>query len=229
MVTTLNVSANSLEPDLLIHDVRAVELISRQCEHPDWERFLIQNNALARAHDSAINEVYDAVSAVLHDPMLLLPGAAEFRGQISYNDLTSQHIMLDRGAALALVPKLLDLMPDHNLNARRLREVARRTQSVHDVNDWITELVADYQVRIARVARLRNGLTHGGAAEMDAARTVRHFISGEARLAASVALQAVVRGESIKEAFAERRKINKSWRQAITVAETVHDAFFDPL
>ena len=38
VVTTLNVSANSLEPDLLIHDVRAVELISRQYEHPDWER-----------------------------------------------------------------------------------------------------------------------------------------------------------------------------------------------
>jgi hypothetical protein len=228
VVTTLNLSANSLEPDLLTHDVRALELISRQCEQPDWEGFLIQNNATAHAHDRALNEVYDTVSSVLHDPMLLIPDAAEFRAQIYYRDEKSQRMMLDRGAALALIAKLVNLVPDHNMNARKLRDVARRTQSVHDVGNWVSELMAEYRVKIARVARLRNGLTHGGAAEMEAARTVRHFISGEARLAASLALQAVVRGQPIKEAFAERRKINRAWRQTITSAETVHNAFFDP-
>jgi hypothetical protein len=150
VVTTLNLSANSLEPDLLTHDVRALELISRQCEQPDWEGFLIQNNATAHAHDRALNEVYDTVSSVLHDPMLLIPDAAEFRAQIYYRDEKSQRMMLDRGAALALIAKLVNLVPDHNMNARKLRDVARRTQSVHDVGNWVSELMAEYRVKIAR-------------------------------------------------------------------------------
>jgi hypothetical protein len=72
----------------------------------------------------------------------------------------------------------------HRPSGRRLREVARRTRSVDDLGAWIDELMADYRTRINRAVRFRNGIIHGGVAQIEVARTVRYLINSQARLAA---------------------------------------------
>jgi hypothetical protein len=99
---------------------------------------------------------------------------------------------MDLQAALELVSQLVADLPQHHADARRLKEMARRTQSVTHLKAWIDELVADYKIKIDRAARFRNGLTHGGAAVLEVAATIRLLVNRQARLTARTALEAVL-------------------------------------
>jgi hypothetical protein len=92
-------------------------------------------------------------------------------------------------AALELVSQLVADLPQHHADARRLKEMARPTQSVTHLKAWIDELVADYKIKIDRAARFRNGLTNCGAAALEVAATIR-LCQRAARLTARTALPA---------------------------------------
>lgn len=72
--------------------------------------------------------------------------------------------LFKRKAALDLVPQLLPRLPTHHQTSRRLREVARHRQDLEHLAAWIDGLAADNKVNLDRAERVRNGLTHGGAA-----------------------------------------------------------------
>jgi hypothetical protein len=224
VVTTLNISAKSADPDLLMHDIRAIHWIRMECEEPDWAKFLKDNNAIVYAYNRVLNDVYDAVSDVLHDPTLLIPGSSELRAEIYYHDKQMNGMVLDRAAALDLVPQLVSIAADHNMAVRRLREVARRTESLREVRAWVQDLLAEYRGKIARVARLRNALAHDGAVQPEVARTVKHFINQEVRMIAWLALKAILENQPVRETFAERRGANKAWLKAIDSASSIRDA-----
>jgi hypothetical protein len=115
----------------------------------------------------------------------------------------------------------------HHQAARRLRGVARRTQDVAHLQEWVDQLTAHYRIKIDRAARLRNGLIHGVAASLDAASTIRLLVKGEARVIAKSTLEAILEGKPIKQAFDGYRSRNREWKRRILTAKDITDALFD--
>jgi hypothetical protein len=83
-----------------------------------------------------------------------------------------------------------------------------------------------YKIKIDRAARLRKGLTDGGAASLDAASTIRLLVNGEAQVLAKSTLEAILAGKPVKQAFDGYRSGNKEWKKRILKARDVTDALF---
>lgn len=223
-------SSRSDEPADITQDVRVLEIVARLCEVPDWTGFAVRYNAVTWAYNQVLDTIYGAVQGVVDDLVLLNAGLLEAREE--YNRQLVRHeswrrITVDLGAALELIPVLSVAVPVHHAASRRLRTVAARTASVESLARWVDELVLSYRAKIARAARYRNGLTHGGVADEQVARTVRHFTNDQARTAVAAALRASMEGQLVKSAYSDRRKAGKVWRAKIDGSVTVHDALFD--
>ena len=136
-------------------------------------------------------------------------------------------VLMNRKAALDLIPQLVPDLPIHHHAARRLREVERRTQDLAHLQEWVNELTAQYKIKVDRAARLRNGLIHGGAASLDAASTIRLLVNGEAQVLAKSTLEAILEGKPIKQTFDGYRTRNREWKRRILEARDVADALFD--
>jgi uncharacterized protein YutE (UPF0331/DUF86 family) len=137
----------------------------------------------------AVTEIYRAVAVVVD--AFVFENPHELRQRIR-EDPPDGRVRMDLQAALELVSQLVADLPQHDADARRLKEMARPTQSVTHLKAWIDELVADYKIKIDRAARFRNGLTHGGAAVLEVAATIRLLVNRRARLPARTALEAVL-------------------------------------
>lgn len=201
---------------------------------PDWTGFAFAYNSVTWAYSHVLDAIYGAVQDVLDDLVLLNAGLLEARTEYNRRLVRTEtwgRISVDIGAALELIPVLSAVVPVHHAASRRLRSVAVRTASVEALAIWVDELVHNYRAKIARAARYRNGLTHGGAADEEVARSVRSFTNDQARAAVAAALRATMEGQRVKAAFADRRKAAKVWRAKVWRAKirgsaTVHDALF---
>ena len=222
-LSTLNASTRSAEPDMAA-DIRVIEFVTRQNQSPYWPDFLKDNIAVHHARNRAIREIYQSVLGVLDAMVLDNEGDLERRIR---EFLPDGRMLMNRKAALDLIPELMVGLPDHHMAARRLREVARRVQDLAQLKAWIDELAADYRIRISRAARFRNGFTHGGAAAPQVATTVRLLINEQARLAAGTALAALVKGQPVKQTFDLYRAGHREWPRQILAAEDIADALFD--
>jgi hypothetical protein len=223
-VRALNASSQSPDPELLLNDFRVIEFVTRRNNNRDWEGFLKKNVATFRAHNQILDEIYQSVSSVLD--------AFAFSNQQELEDgireqLPGGMVLMNRKAALDLIPQLVPELPTHHGAARRLREVGRRTQDLPHLQEWVNELIAQYKIKVDRAARLRNGLIHGGAASLDAARTIRLLVNGEAQVLAKSTLEAILQGRPIKQAFDGYRTGNREWKRRILEARNVADALFD--
>jgi hypothetical protein len=223
-VRALNASSQSPDPELLLNDFRVIEFVTRRNNHGDWAGFLKDNLATFRAHNQILDEIYQSVSAVLR--AFYFPDGQELEDRIR-EPLPGGMVLINRKAALDLIPQLIPELPIHHQAARRLRGVVRRTQDPAHLQEWVDQLTAHYRIKIDRAARLRNGLIHGGAASLDAASTIRHLINSEARVIAKSTLEAILKGTPIKQAFDGYRSRNKEWKQRILTAKDITDALFD--
>ena len=223
-INALNASTKSDGFDLFLREVAVVETITKlnQQSPSNWPQFLKLNLAVWQARAHVIDEIYGAVSQVLWN----------FR----YKNITMESIVEDQPnglslfkwkAALDLVPQLAPGLPDHNMAARRLREVACRLQDLNHLDAWVDELVADCRTKINRASRLRNGLSHAGAAPAQVMATVRISFNRYARAVTRTALEAVVAGQPVKRAFDDYRTGNRRWRQHIPSATDICDGIFD--
>ena len=163
-VRALNASSQSPDPELLVNDFRVIEFVTRRNNHGDWVSFLKANLATFRARNQILDEIYQSVSAVLR--AFHFPNGQELEDQIR-EQLPGGMVLIKRKAALDLIPQLVPELPIHHQAARPLRGVARPTQDLDHLQEWVNELAADYTIKINRAARLRNGLIHGGAASLD--------------------------------------------------------------
>jgi hypothetical protein len=227
-VSTLNVAAKASSPDLLTHSVRVVELIRQECEFPSWSDFVSACCAVTGTYNEILRQIWEAVHNVLGDHdmkvMRVIPNTDELHARLRY--YRGGGLVADRGAALQILTELTGILPDHNTNARQLRHLAHRAQDVVQLRQWLADLNAEFVVKLNRVVRFRNGLTHGGTAEEDVARTIRNFFAEHTRFLARQALQAAIENRSVKDEFADLRKNNRAWRARITKAPSVHDALF---
>lgn len=221
-IRTLNAAAKSPEPDLLTQDARVIELIAQQCGQT-WQKFLKDNRAIDWAYNTVLDEVFNSVNAVLDD--FVLPDRNELRRRLIQSDGHRRHI-LNLGAALEILPTLVDRIPLHHTSARRLRTTAYRTETPATLGKWLKELTDDFNRKVDRAARFRNGLTHGQSAQADVAQTVRWFVSHEARTSADIALEAAIERHPIKDEYDQRQSSTQTWNENITKAATVHAALF---
>jgi hypothetical protein len=223
-VRALNASSQSPDPELLVNDFRVIEFVTRRNQSGDWADFLKANLATFRAHNQILDEIYQSVSAVLR--AFPFPNQQEREDQIR-EQLPDGMVVIKLKAALDLIPQLVLELHIHHQAARRLRGVARRTQDLAHLQEWIDQLAADYRIKIDRAARLRNGLIHGGAASLDAASTIRLLVNSEARVIAKSTPEAILEGKPIKQAFDGYRSRNRKWKQRILTAKDITDALFD--
>ena len=223
-VRALNASSKSPDPELLLNDFRVIEFVTRRNNHPDWEKFLKDNLATYRAHNQIIDEIYESVASVLGT--FSFSDRQELEDQIR-EQLPGGMVLTNRKAAIDLIPQLVPELPTYHQAARRLRGVAHRTQDLAHLQEWVDQLTAQYKIKIDRAARLRNGLTHGGAASLDAASTIRHLVNGEAQVLAKSTLEAILAGKPVKQAFDGYRSGNEEWKKRILRARDVPDALFD--
>jgi hypothetical protein len=223
-VRAVNTSSRSPDPELLLNDFRVIEFVTRRNNHGDWAGFLKANLATFRARNQVLDEIYQSVSAVVR--AFPFPDGQELEDRIG-GPLPDGIVLMNRKAALDLIPQLVPRLPAHHQAARRLREVARRTHDLARLRGWFRELTADYEIKIDRAARLRNGLIHGGAASLDAAGTIRLLIRDDARVLARSTLEAILEGNTVKQAFDGYRSRDGDWRRRIRAAKDITDALFD--
>lgn len=218
-VETLNTSGKWNGADLLTAHVRVIEFISRQSRNPPWNDFLFDNGKFIYASNRIHNEIYQAVDEVINTITFRDHDRGELRKRIRTHT-SGNGVRVDIGAALELGPELLASLPAHHASSRRLRELVRRTQGVDDLNKWADDLVGVYKTKVRRLARFRNALTHGAAAKLEIAHTIRKFSHTQASLFARRALKATLEGQTITDAFADLRRRGKTWRQRIRDAKS---------
>jgi hypothetical protein len=127
-VNTLKVSTRSTEPDLLAHDIRVIEFVTRQNQHPYWPDFPQGNVAIFHARNRAVTEIYRAVAVVVDAFVFENPHDLPQRIR---EDPPDGRVRMDLQAALELVSQLVADLPQHHADARRLKKMARRTQKRH--------------------------------------------------------------------------------------------------
>jgi hypothetical protein len=227
-IGALNATTRSGGLDLLTREVTVIETVTRMNgQSPTgWADFLENHMPIFQARHRVTREIYDAVSEVLN--ALYFKDAPHLNIRAILEPLPDGRALFKWKVAFDLVPQLVAEVPEHHMPSRRLREVARRTQDVTHLRDWVDELAADSRTKIRRAARLRNGLSHAGAAPAGVTSTVRLLVNRYARLVAGAALEAVVAGRPVKQAFDGHRTGNKRWRQRIPAAADVSAALFDP-
>lgn len=223
-VRALNAASQSPDLELLLNDFRVIEYVTRRNSRPDWAGFLKDNLATFHAHHQILDEIYQSVSAVLL--AFHFSNRQELQAQIR-EQLPGGGVIINRKAALHLISELLPELPVYHPAARQLRRVACRTQDVAHLDGWVSQLIAEYKVKVDRAERLRNGLIHGGAASLEAAGTIRLLINSDARVIAKAALEAMLEGQAMKQVFDGYRSRNRDWKRRIVTAEDVTDALFD--
>jgi hypothetical protein len=119
-----------------------IEFVTRRNQSGDWADFLKANLATFRAHNQILDEIYQSVSAVLR--AFPFPNQQEREDQIR-EQLPDGMVLIKLKAALDLIPQLVPELPIHHQAARRLRGVARRTQDLANLREWVNELAADYR------------------------------------------------------------------------------------
>jgi hypothetical protein len=85
------------------------------------------------------------------------------------------------------------------------RRRATRGELGRALRTWIDEIEAGYAREVGRARRLRNGLTHSGAGQVELAATVRVLMNNKARNVARLALGAVLADQSIEEGLNDWR------------------------
>lgn len=207
-IGALNLSNKARDPELLTTDFRVIEYVTSQNEDGDWVNFMKNNLATFHARGQIITEIYDATLAVIR--AFIFSDRPDLEHEV-LEHLGGNKVIMNRKAALDLIPYLVARIPTYHHATRRLREVERRTQDVARLRDWVDELTAEYKIKVDRAARLRNGLTHGGPASLEAARTIHVFVSKEVRTIARSTLQAILEGRQIKPVFDGYRLRDRTW------------------
>lgn len=214
----INESSSSEQPDLLLNDVRAIEFVSRQCGYRKWTEFLTEHTSVSHAWNRAVLELFNAVHAVLWDYTLdLTEDRHELLDRIEKRN-PGGTMTRDYAATFDLVGYLLQGAPAYHPTLRRLRDVHRHIQSQATIAAWIEELEVDYHRRVARTRRLRNGMTHSGAAQVELLRTVRILINIKARNLAQLTLEAVLTNQSVAGSVTSWRDEFGTWKSEIATA-----------
>jgi hypothetical protein len=88
--------------------------------------------------------------------------------------------------------------------------------------------VADYKIKIDRAPRFRNGLSHGEAAVLEVAATIRLLVNRQARLTARTGpTKPSWRVNRSRDSFDKDPVDGKQWRRQIPAAMAISDALFD--
>ena len=212
----------SADPTSLLQDVRAIELVASRCS-TGWPTLLIDNFAVGSVRRDTRLDVFNAVwtmagSSELRAHVAGLPSPSELQQY-----LPGQHRRFEMriDVALAALQPLAEAMPMHHAGGRSIRTMAAACADPAAVHAWVEAEIEDYQLRVRRLKRCRDSLIHGGPISLDVARTVQRFANRQAQAVVATALESVLKGRAIADTFAEYRRDDAAWREALGRGDSV--------
>lgn len=221
----LDSSASADAATSLLQDVRIVELIATRCGNKNWQQQLSANFAVRWARSQILQELYGSVMGVLTDHTMHVD-----RDFLKRQDLqklvpgSTDRYIGNFDVCLEFLPQLAAMLPDHNRAARRLRTTNHRLRSNGALEAWVKELTAEYVRLVARLARCRDALAHGGPVELGVANTIHRFSNTQAKCTTSLGLWAVVVGNSVTDAHTNYSREGDDWRRGIAAAPSMKEA-----
>ncbi|MGY1651781.1 hypothetical protein [Geodermatophilus sp. SYSU D01119] len=215
----------SADPTTLLQDVRAIELVSSRCSTA-WQDLLLDNFAVDSLRQTARLDVFNAVWTMTSNSELKahlpdLPEPHDLQKNVP-GEYHRYQLRID--VALAALKPLARSMPIHHAGGRRIRTVAAACTDPTAVQAWVEAEIEHYQRRVRRLKRCRDSLIHGGPISLDVARTVQRFANRQAQAVVATALEAVLQGRAIADVFAEHRRDDAAWREALGGATSVSEA-----
>jgi hypothetical protein len=147
----LTASMDSNDFTSILADIRALEFVARQCGFPDWLPMMKKNTSDSHAWNRAARRIAAVVRDADYDPTFMFPRSSS----------TGDSDEPDPDSDLKRVPELLKVGPTYSTTMRKLRDVARQTQTPESVGTWIGELRTEYSNQLERAERIRNSVTHG--------------------------------------------------------------------
>lgn len=219
-------TSDSEDPTSLLHAVRIIELLATRCGTGTWQRHLQSTFAVDGARRHVLHELYSSVADALDNRDFRIvdaPNVPRKEDLWPVDPGTNRH-RVRYDACHAALSELAATLPDHHRISRRIKTVQRKTKDPAAVSQWITELKAEHQQLVSRLARCRNSLAHGGPLDLRVASTVRHFADDRAKLTTWVGLRATVTGGSVKVAHQEYQAMNDGWHAALQSVASVNEA-----
>jgi hypothetical protein len=210
---------------VLLH-VRVVELLSQRVIRGAWQEYLDQYLLASWTRFVML----DRFAAVLRDCLLNYEQVRDPQDQAYLRQLDSD-VRTNRASGFALdlrqgfnaLPKLVRIFPPHDNLGRCLRDVAAQL-TLAALPGWRDDLLKDWTLVRARLARIRNALAHGGPISDESAETVRAFVEYLSGQALSVALEGLLDGRGIARANQDHKQQADRWNDDLSTAASVTDA-----
>ncbi len=133
---------------------------------------------------------------------------------------------MDAGEALAALPVLTRIFPDHHRIGRELSTIATRLSTPASLVQWCVDLDAEWKERRGRLQRVRNALSHGGPASSAVVSTVATFGRSLAAWALSATLEGILDGTGVASSHQAVQSREDGWRNGIMSASDIHTALF---
>ena len=125
---------------------------------------------------------------------------------------------IDYGAALDELDTLLTIHPAYTYAGRQLASVHNRIASMDSLTSWMRRLEDEFDLRLNRLVRVRNALTHGGPTTAAIVQSAQRFSAPLSLRALNTTLQAILAGEDPAAYHAEARERAESWRRDLPLS-----------
>jgi hypothetical protein len=210
---------------VLLH-VRVVELLSQRVMRGAWQEYLDQYYRASWTRFFMLDRFAEVLrDCLLNDQQVPNPQDQAYLRQLDRDVRTNRAggFALDLRQGFTALPKLLAIFPPDDNLGRRVRDLAGRL-TLAALPGWGDDLLKDWTLARARLARIRNALAHGGPVSDESAETVRAFVEYLSGQALAIALEGLLDGRGIARANQDHRQQADRWDQDLSTAASVMDA-----
>lgn len=210
---------------VLLH-VRVVELLSQRVIRGSWQDYLDQYHRASWTRFVMLNRFADVLrDCLLNDQQVPDPQDQAYLQQLDRDVRTNRAggFALDLRRGFNALPKLVSIFPLHDNLGRCVRDVTAQL-ILAELPGWRDDLLKDWTLVRARLARIRNALAHGGPISDESAETVRAFVEYVSGQALSIALEGLLDGRGIAQANQDHKQQADRWNADLSTATDVMDA-----
>lgn len=205
----------------VVQAIQAIELVAQRSGADTWQGHTAVSLKLPYAQGAALAEIMTAADRALRSSRL---HQSELSAELESLESKPGQGPDDHSMAIRTIQQLQDSLPNHSDGSRQLRSVARHIRSRENVVLWVDALLDDFDLQLKRLRRVRNSMAHGGPIHAEVCRTVNDFARQLARLTVSIALNGLVRGQTVGEAHQMEREQAESWHSGLGRTDSVERA-----
>jgi len=162
----------------IVATVRAVTRITSRSGCKGWESYLECTFGGLWVRSRMVDELINAVLPIVTNGPFVIACGITNADQITRDVIHSRgRLRVDHHipSALDAVEQLSPLLPRQHAESRRLADLAHRLSTPGRRANWARELEREHSALVARLARCRNSLSHGGPYDAELGATVKPF------------------------------------------------------